>query len=390
MDRNAYAAALCREIRMAAEALPETEVDTVFIGGGTPTTLSPGELSMIMREVREAFSVFPDAEITMEMNPGTYSEGMLAFVKEHLTRVSIGLQSACDEELKVLGRIHTYDEFESCYRALRGAGVHNINVDLMSALPGQTVQSWEYTLRKVICLDPEHISAYSLIIEEETPFYDLYESGEIVLPDEDEEREMYHLTKSILAGAGYERYEISNYAKPGYVCRHNIRYWKREPYLGFGVGAASMYGELIPNSKNNAGEDSLSWKPGDGLSAFDGFCNSFSGQYRRTNGTDIRSYVNHYRLNANGESKVGDGENTTTPLRRKDVLAEYMFLGLRMTEGISEREFTDVFGFPIEAVYGKIIRKYTANGLLERRDGRIALTERGLDVSNVVMGEFLL
>lgn len=393
-DRTAYAAALCREISAAAETFPKADVDTIFIGGGTPTTLSPEDLSMIMNHVRGTFHVLPEAEITMEMNPGTYSEGMIAFVKEHLTRVSIGLQSARNEELRRLGRIHTYEEFENCYRSLRNAGVDNINIDLMSALPGQSIQSWEYTLRKVIGLDPEHISAYSLIVEEGTPFYDLYESGKLNLPEEDEEREMYHLTKTILSAAGYERYEISNYAKPGFACRHNIRYWRREPYLGFGVGAASMYGELVSFAVNSALKGSkqtaISPNEGDIKNYFISCCGRFSGQYRRTNDTDFIRYLRHYDLRESGGGKAWDGENTTTCLSLKDSMEEFMFLGLRMTDGVSIREFYDAFGFSMDDIYGDVIRKYIENGLLERGDDRIALTERGLDVSNVVMEEFLL
>ena len=393
-DRTAYAAALCREISAAAETFPKADVDTIFIGGGTPTTLSPEDLSMIMNHVRGAFHVLPEAEITMEMNPGTYSEGMIAFVKEHLTRVSIGLQSARNEELRRLGRIHTYEEFENCYRSLRNAGVDNINIDLMSALPGQSLQSWEYTLRKVIGLDPEHISAYSLIIEEGTPFYDLYESGKLNLPEEDEEREMYHLTKTILSAAGYERYEISNYAKSGFACRHNIRYWRREPYLGFGVGAASMYGELVPLAVNSAlmgsKQTAISPNEGDIKNYFISCCGRVSGQYRRTNDTDYIRYLRHYDLRESGGGKAWDGENTTTCLSLKDSMEEFMFLGLRMTDGVSIREFYDAFGFSMDDIYGDVIRKYIENGLLERGDDRIALTARGLDVSNVVMEEFLL
>ncbi len=393
-DRTAYAAALCREISAAAETFPKADVDTIFIGGGTPTTLSPEDLSMIMNHVRGTFHVLPEAEITMEMNPGTYSEGMIAFVKEHLTRVSIGLQSARNEELRRLGRIHTYEEFENCYRSLRNAGVSNINIDLMSALPGQSIQSWEYTLRKVIGLGPEHISAYSLIIEEGTPFFDLYESGRLDLPEEDVEREMYHLTKTILSEAGYQRYEISNYAKPGFACRHNIRYWRREPYLGFGVGAASMYGELVSFAVNSALKGSkqtaISPNEGDIKNYFISCCGRFSGQYRRTNDTDFIRYLRHYDLSESGGGKAWDGENTTTCLSLKDAVEEFMFLGLRMTDGVSVREFYDAFGFSMDDIYGDVIRKYIENGLLERGDDRIALTERGLDVSNVVMEEFLL
>ena len=393
-DRTAYAAALCREISAAAEAFPKADVDTIFIGGGTPTTLSPEDLSMIMNHVRGTFHVLPEAEITMEMNPGTYSEGMIAFVKEHLTRVSIGLQSARNEELRRLGRIHTYEEFENCYRSLRNAGVDNINIDLMSALPGQSIQSWEYTLRKVIGLDPEHISAYSLIVEEGTPFYDLYDSGKLDLPEEDVEREMYYLTKTILSEAGYQRYEISNYAKPGFACRHNIRYWRREPYLGFGVGAASMYGELVSFAVNSALKGSkqtaISPNEGDVKNDFLSCCGRFSGQYRRTNDTDLIRYLRHYDLRESGGEKAWDGENTTTCLSLKDSMEEFMFLGLRMMEGVSCADFAEKFGCELDSVFGAACVRLISEELLVLEGDRYKLTSRGIDVSNAVLAEFLL
>lgn len=396
--RRRYVKALCREIRAAADfaaatvqadtqiltggrqmisafsdASGKAPVDTVFIGGGTPNTLEPEELAMIMECIHDHFRVLPDAEVTMEMNPGVFSEGMLAFVRKYINRVSIGLQSANDEELRMLGRIHTYSEFEECYHTLRRESVANINVDLMSAIPGQTVRGWEDTLKKVVALAPEHISAYSLIIEEGTPFFELYEKGALDLPDEDDEREMYHLTKTVLAEAGYNRYEISNYAKAGFACRHNARYWLREPYFGFGIGAASMY-----EIREGAGSGT-------------------PGQYRRTNGRDLGAYLKRYGCVRDGISWLdpgghdADGEMCLVQkLTRKESMEEFMFLGLRMTDGILIRRFSDEFGVSVEEVYGRVIRELCEKGLLIMRDGRIALTDRGLDVSNMVMAEFLL
>ena len=375
--RHRYAIALCNEMRTVSDRFADQCVDTVFLGGGTPTTLDPADLYMIMECLRESFDVLPDAEITMEMNPGTYSGEMLAFVRDHLTRISIGLQSADNGELRTLGRIHTYEEFENCYLALRRAGAANINIDLMSALPGQSVANWEDTLRKVTALGPEHISAYSLIIEEGTPFFDLYESGELTLPDEEKEREMYHLAKRILAECGYERYEISNYAKPGCECRHNIRYWRRDPYLGFGIGAASMYGEL----KHPGGAASMTIPDRLG---------EFSGQYRRTNGAELGKYLACYGAGEPGAELIRCDGSVMEELSLKEAVEEFMFLGLRMTEGVSSGTFCADFGMTIDAVYGDVIEKFIDNGLLERRGDRIALTERGLDLGNVVMGEFLL
>ena len=386
--RHAYASALCGEIRQVGTMLKTEKAhmpvcDTIFIGGGTPTTLDPSDLAMIMDCIYGSFFVLPDAEITMEMNPGTYSNQMLSFAGKYLNRVSIGLQSAQNEELLMLGRIHTYEDFEMCYEALRGIGISNINVDLMSGIPGQTLRGWEETLLKVTSLEPDHISAYSLIVEEGTPFYELNERGELDLPDEDTEREMYRLTETILSRAGYKRYEISNYAKEGRACRHNTRYWKREPYLGFGIGAASLYGKLtIP-----AGIQ-LSWKS----QRADDLFNKSSGQYRRTNTSDLKAYIE--RCGGTGskawEKEVPEDGSLVTELTIREAIEEYMFLGLRMTEGISKQDFYDQFGMPIDEMYGKVITSFIAEGLLKCRGNRIFLTERGLDLGNTVMAEFLL
>ena len=408
--RHLYTEALCNEIRTAGNGRKRLNsgtvpaVDTIFIGGGTPTTLDPRELTMIMDCVRQSFYVMPEAEITMEMNPGTYSEGMLTFVSKYVNRVSIGLQSAQNEELTMLGRIHTYEEFELCYRALRTAGITNINVDLMSALPGQTVSGWEDTLRRVAGLGPEHISAYSLIIEEGTPFYDLYERDELELPGEEEEREMYYLTGQILLENGYRRYEISNYAKPGYACRHNVRYWRRTPYLGFGIGAASMYGELgrISDYTGKPGyQKGMSRCAFESGQAAGGDLSPerllvFCGQVRRTNVSDLKAYMDRYgRTGDSGDSEngrddwTGDG-SITKELTFREAMEEYMFLGLRMTDGVSESGFLHAFGAEIDDIYGDVLERLVGEGMLERAGDRIALTERGLDVSNVVMAEFLL
>ena len=238
-------------------------VETIFIGGGTPSLLPPSAVERILAAVRQVFRVEPDAEITMEANPGTLTPDSAAgYRNAGVSRLSLGLQSASEEELRLLGRIHTREQFLQSFRAARDAGFDNINVDLMSALPGQSEESWQETLRFVCDLEPEHISAYSLIVEEGTPLYeeygemcaDLEKYGDYAsmpkrlqtkyegckcLPDEETDRNMYHHTKTTLAKLGYERYEISNYARPGYACRHNIGYWTGVPYLGLGLGASS-------------------------------------------------------------------------------------------------------------------------------------------------------
>ncbi len=275
-----------------------------------------------------------EAEITIEMNPGTVDKEKLRTYREvGINRLSIGLQSALDEELKKLGRIHTFEEFLDTYKLAREAGFHNINIDLMSAIPGQTVESYEYTLRTVAEIKPEHISAYSLIIEEGTPFYERYGQAQHQeeLPGEEDERRMYQMTKEILAQYGYERYEISNYAKKGYACRHNLGYWERAEYLGIGRGASSLM-------------DNQRWIQGEEREEID----------------------------------------------RQGQMEELMFLGLRKMEGVSCAAFEKAFGCTIESVYDEVIQRMKEMGLMEDADGYLRLTERGIDLSNYVMSEFLL
>ena len=244
--KERYVNALCAEIAHAGKEAEKNgddrSISTVFFGGGTPSILPAQLFVKIMCAVREAFSVSEDAEITVECNPGTLTAGKLrAYRSMGVNRLSIGLQSPDNRELRALGRIHTYEQFEESYYAARDAGFDNINIDIMSAIPYQTVTGYQSNLEKIVKLNPEHISAYSLIVEEGTPLFDKVErSGGDILPTEDEDRQMYALTKKILADAGYRRYEISNYARPGFECRHNASYWERTDYIGFGVAAASL------------------------------------------------------------------------------------------------------------------------------------------------------
>ena len=355
--RKAYADALCREIysfgreygmRETPSRDEKIPVDTIFLGGGTPSVMDPADLTRVMETVLETFDVLPGAEISMEMNPGTFREELLAFVKKYIGRVSLGLQSADDSELSRLGRIHTYSEFERCYSALRDVGVSNINVDLMSAIPGQTLASWEKSLSRILSMEPEHISCYSLIIEEETPFFDLFEKGRLDLPGEDEEREMYYLTERLMNAHGYHRYEISNYARLGRECRHNVRYWRRSPYIGFGIGAASLLDET-----------------------------------RWSNTRDLQRY-----LSVSGS--FPDIREEVQNLSVSEQMEEFMFLGLRMMEGVSGADFAEAFGCELDSVFGAVCVRLISEGLLVREGDRYKLTARGIDVSNSVLAEFLL
>ena len=366
-----YVEALCREIQETSPEYREEQVVSVFIGGGTPSVLQPEQTVRIMETVKHCFALTDTCEISMEMNPGTVTpEKMRAYHACGINRISIGLQSADDRELKALGRIHTYADFLKAYEMAVEAGFTNINVDLMSAIPEQTFDSYQETLRKVLALQPQptHISAYSLIVEEGTPFYE----QELNLPDEDTERRMYEITDDILRKEGYHRYEISNYAKEGRECFHNKVYWQRGNYLGLGIGSAS----LIRN-------------------------------VRFHNVTDISSYVNlmlgkNEIENASKEhgEKFHAGKEQVKKLREdvqelpvEEQMEEFMFLGLRMMEGVSERKFYENFGRRFEEVFPGVIEKHEKLGLLEvtgEEFVHLRLTPHGIDVSNQVFVDFML
>ena len=345
--KEKYVRALCEEIISAGEERQGVSLSSVFIGGGTPSILPKEAISKIMECIRENFVICKDAEITIECNPGTVDAEKLGIYREcGINRISFGLQSAQDDELKRLGRIHTFDDFVSSYESAVEAGFTNINVDLMSDIPGQTVKSWEDTLRKVCGLEhaPAHISAYSLIVEEDTPLGEMQSEGKLDIPDEDTDREMYHMTPRILSEFGYGRYEISNYSKPGFECRHNVGYWTGVPYYGAGIDAASYYDHS-----------------------------------RYVNTDDIESYMRdpvscHY---------------LTEKLGSEDLMSEYMILGLRMTKGVSFSEFERRFCISMKEKYGHQIAGFEKDGLLISAGDSLKLTEKGLDLANVVMRGFI-
>lgn len=346
-----YIQALKKEIESYRKFAEDYEVSTVFFGGGTPSLLSSEQMEMIMGAIKHIFLLQENAEITMEANPGTVTEERLkAYKKAEINRLSFGLQSAKNEELTILGRIHTFEEFLESYEIARKAGFSNINVDLITAIPKQTLESWEETLTTIIELEPEHISAYSLIVEEGTPFAELYgEDGkwEEMLPDEEEERNMYRKTEEMLQRAGYHRYEISNYAKRGYECRHNLGYWDRTEYLGLGLGASS-----------------------------------FLNQTRFHNTEDMERYLKNAKEHENIHEEIEH-------LKVQEQMEEFIFLGLRKMKGIAETEFAEAFGTDIWECYGKNIRRVIQNGLLEQENGYLRLTKKGIDVSNYVFAEIL-
>lgn len=348
-----YVSAMIQEIQSYQELSGEYEVQTIFLGGGTPSLLTPEQIEKIFTTIYHIFSVNENAEITMEMNPGIVDiEKLHAMKAAGVNRLSIGLQSAQNEELKMLGRIHTFEEFLETWKLVEQAGFKNRNIDLMSALPGQTIESYEDTLSKVLALEPEHISAYSLILEEGTVFYDWYEKGKLdrgawKLPSEEEEYAMGELTIQRLAEAGMHRYEISNYAKSGKECRHNLGYWERTEYLGIGAGSSSLIkGERFDHIR------------------------------------DRKAYIEKIR---NGESILIDREILSV----ESQMEEFMYLGLRKIEGVSRTDFQNYFGKNVDDVYGEILDKLEEEQLVEFSGDRIRLTHRGMDVSNCVLAEFL-
>lgn len=342
--KDRYIEALLKEIR-AAEHTEVYEIVSVFIGGGTPSALKAEAIASIMRTLQEQFFFCEDAEVTIEANPGTVDlEKLTIYRNVGINRLSLGLQSTDAEELKLLGRIHSYEEFLKSYEWAREAGFSNINIDLMFAIPGQTGEAWRQHLYQVAELNPEHISAYSLIIEEGTPFAE----QNLDLPDEDTEYQMYEDTAEILERYGYRQYEISNYAKQGYMCRHNAGYWQRREYLGFGLGASSLYREM-----------------------------------RFSNTRRMQEYLK--------ESRNPDQiRKDVTVLSRNERIEEFMFLGLRMTEGISEKKFEENFDVRLMDVYGDILQKYEETGFVEHIETKWRLTRKGIHVSNHILADFLL
>ena len=391
--KERYVNALCEEIRANKENAEEYMVETIYFGGGTPSVLTVEQISKIFTAITESFEVrgfapekpekkekkksrfgkkkqeelkiaeTPEmclqrvrngelAEVTIEVNPGTADkEKFVALFEIGFNRLSMGLQSAITEELKCLGRIHTKEQFAECVKAAREAGFRNISGDLMSGLPGQTEETLTESIRFLLAQEPEHISVYSLQIEDGTEFHKRYgEDGpeKNLLPDEDADRAMYELTGKLLEEAGYTRYEISNYAKEGFESRHNSSYWTGREYLGIGLGASS----LMSNARFH-------------------------------NTTELEAYIG-------GAADPFSLREDMERLVKKELMEEFMFLGLRMCRGIEKEEFKRRFGCEIETVYGDVMKRLVSQGVLAEAAGRVFLTPRGIDVSNVVLAEFLL
>lgn len=321
---------------------------SLFIGGGTPSFLDKKSLDKLMQAISSLSYVY-NAEKTIECNPGTVDEAKLSLIKKgKINRLSFGLQSTDNHLLKTIGRIHTYEEFKQNYYLARNMGFNNINIDLMFGLPNQTLSRYKDTLQEVIKLEPDHISAYSLIIEEGTPFYNMYDKNLIKLPAEECERDMYRYTKDELNKNGYHQYEISNYSREGKECYHNKIYWSCEEYIGIGIAASSY----IDNK-------------------------------RITNISSIEEYIQ--KINDN--ESIIDEETINSDI---DNIEEYMFMNLRMIKGIDEDEFYRKFNRDIDSIYKDVIEKHIKNGLLIRDKNRIFLSEKGIELSNYVMSDFIL
>lgn len=343
-----YTDALVKEIRLYSSVGKKFKLNTVFIGGGTPSSINSIYIEKIMDGIYKYFDTNELKEVTIETNPKTLDKEKLVRYRESgINRISMGVQTLNDNLLKILGRIHNTEDFYKNYDLVRNLGFNNVNLDLMFGLPFQTLEDVIYTLKEVIKLEPTHLSFYGLIVEKGTKFYDLNNRGKLNLPDEDLERAMYHKGMEYLVSNGYEHYEISNFAKKGYECKHNLFYWELKPYIGLGIGAHS---------------------------------NIFGKRY--WNFADIKKYISSLD---NGSFPVSEEE-----VIDKDMeMAEYCILGLRLIRGIDKKNFLGRFGIDIKEIYGKIIERHVKGGLLYENENRIYLTKRGLDLSNIVEVDFL-
>lgn len=342
--QNEYINRLIKEIK-EDEFIRGKTADTIFFGGGTPSIINPSQIGRIIETISDVCQISGNAEISLESNPGTLTNEKLSVYKSFgINRLSMGLQSTNDEELKILGRIHKFNDFLKNYEAARNIGFDNINIDLMCAIPNQNFGSFAKGLEMVKGLEPEHVSVYSLIVEEGTPFYE----AKLNLCDESEERKMIHAIPDIL-GKEYHQYEISNYSLKGYECKHNLKYWRRNTYVGFGVAAASLKGfDDLPD-------------------------------HRYKNTENVKEYIESADI-PKTESEILD---------LNDMMSEYMILGLRLNEGISDASFKKMFGISIFDKYNFEISKHIDEGLLVRKGDLIYLNERGRDLSNFVMKDFI-
>lgn len=341
-----YIASLLREIDTIKDYAKEYYLDTIFIGGGTPSLLSEEQIQKLCNKIKVSFYIDDDVEWTIECNPGTVTLNKFRKYKElGINRVSMGVQSLDEAELKAIGRIHGLKEFMESYAAAKLAGFENINFDLIFSLPSQSVESFGDTAEKIMLYKPTHISAYSLQLEEGTTLYEMQDSLEF--PTEEENREMYEKAKSVFEENGYIQYEISNFAKPGFESKHNLKYWSQDEYLGLGLGASSYFENC-----------------------------------RYDNPDTFDEYISFTE-----NKKVLHLESTR--LTREEQMSEFMFMGLRKIKGVSDMVFKERFNTSFFEVFGDVINKHINNGLLVREDEIICLSQKGLDLANTVMCDFV-
>lgn len=344
-----YLDVLNNEILNYSLQLDNYIIKSIFIGGGTPSILSCKQIEDLFNNLRNNYNISKECEITIETNPGTLDMNKAEMYKScGVNRISLGLQSTNNKTLKALGRIHTYEDFLINYHMIREVGIHNINIDLMFGLPSQSIEDWKHTLLEIAKLKPEHVSCYSLIIEEGTKFYDMYEEDSLILPNEEDERIMYWLTREILGENNYKHYEISNYALQNKECYHNKVYWKEKEYIGMGLGASSFFQDT---------------------------------RYRNTN--KIETYIR-------SKGSIEQLKEDIQPINKETKIEEFMFLGLRLLEGINVNDFKVVFDDNIDKYYKKVIDDLLKKELLIRERDIIKLTNKGIDISNYVFQQFLL
>lgn len=346
-DIGEYTEALCREI-CGYKREPKLEIDTIFFGGGTPSVLPTTEFEKIVSAIRSTFDLTFLSEFTVEVNPKTLnSEKIAAFVASGVNRISIGLQSVHENELKKLGRVHTFEDFLHTFNLVRSSGISNVSIDLMYGIPDQTLQSLRESVDAVLQLKPQHLSLYSLILEEGTPLYE--RANDLRIPDEDNVADMYDLCCEMLSSAGYSHYEVSNYSLPGFQCHHNVKYWNTDGYIGVGVAAHSYFeGKRYFNGGSRLDEDSLK----------------------------------NYKIASLGGDTFASDEKT-------DEICEYIMLRLRLKDGIIFSEYRERFGEDFRSGREDKIRLFSANGLAELDDISFRLTERGFFLSNAIIAEIL-
>ena len=347
-EKIKYLNYLGEEMKLYKEEIKNREIDSVFVGGGTPSILNENEINILFEKIKENFNIKSNAEITMECNPGTLTLNKLKVMKKSgVNRLSIGLQAVQNHHLKYIGRIHTFEEFEKNYHDAKQMGFDNINIDLMYALPNQSREDWMVSLEKVVKLNPTHISAYSLILEENTELFKMYERDEFNLLDENTDIEMYEYTINYLKSHGYNQYEISNYAKDNFECKHNVLYWKCEEYVGIGASASGYFNGIRYNN--------------------------------------ICELDNYEKMILEGEKPIEWEEK----LSIKDEIEESIFLGLRMNEGIQISDFKEKYNFDFEKEYKNEIEKLSKMELIEIDNNRMKLTQKGREISNSVFVEFI-